>query len=566
MMKYTEMKYERVEYADFARAAQAPLAALEDGGAGAEKVLAAAKEFFALWQHYRTMHNLAYFRHTGNTFDEYYSAESDYYNAQSPRFEAVRNRFDKALSASPRRPELEKAFGTLIFRNIDISLRAFDEKIIGDMARENGLASSYEKLVASARINFRGEELSISQLGKYMASPDRQTRREAHAARSAFFASHAGEFDEIFDALVKCRDLEARKLGYKNFVELGYLRMQRNCYGEKDVARFRELVRSRLVPTACRIAEKQRARLGVDKLEYYDDGAFYPTGDPRPAGTPEQILENGRKAFRSLSPQTGEFFDYMMANGLFDMLGRTGKAAGGYSDDLPDFRAPFIFANFNGTSDDVNVLTHESGHAFHYYTARDIYPPDLISPTCESCEIHSMSMEFLTWPYMELFFGADADKYRYQHLSRALSFIPYGCAVDEFQHIVYSDPSLTPLARKAAWRELEKKYTPWVNYDGDGFFSAGGRWQRQLHIYMFPFYYIDYCLAQTCALEFFALSRRDPAAAFGKYLELCRLGGTDTFTGLLSRIGLRSPFEPGTLDSAASEAEKWLENTDDTKL
>lgn len=564
-MKFSDMPYSRIDIASFSAEADK----IFGDFTGAEKTgarLEAVRSFFSLWQHYRTMHNLAYFRHTGDTADKFYSGENDYYNAESPKFEALNQRFSKALVSSPDRAALEKSLGTLLFKNIDIALRSFDEKIMDDMAEENALCSRYERLIASAEIDFDGQKLNVSQLGKFMASGDRSTRRRAHAARSAFFEESADELDEIYDRLVKCRDRQAKKLGYKDFIELGYLSMRRNCYGSADVEAFRNQVREKLVPICLKIAEKQRRRLGVDKLMFYDEGAFYSSGDPCPHGTPEEIFENGRRMYRELSPETGEFFDFMLENDLFDVLGRAGKAPGGYSDDLPDFRSPFIFANFNGTSEDVNVLTHESGHALEYYLARDIYPPDYAFPTAEACEVHSMSMEFFTWPYMELFFGSDADKYRYQHLSHAITFIPYGCAVDEFQHIVYKNPSLTPAERKQAWRELEKKYTPWTDYGDDRFFGTGGFWQRQLHIYMFPFYYIDYCLAQTCALQFWAMTQRGEKDAFSRYLNLCRLGGTDVFTGLMAKVGLLSPFQPGCLDGVAAQAVKWLENVDDTKL
>lgn len=564
-MKFSEMPYSRIDISSFTAEAE-KLCGDFSAGTDTSARLNTARRFFTLWQHYRTMHNLAYFRHTGDTADKYYSGENDYYNAEAPKFEALNQRFSKLLASCPDRPALEKALGTLLFKNIDIALRSFDEKIMDDMAEENALCSRYERLIASAEIDFDGEKLNISQLGKYMASGDRSMRMHAHAARSGFFEQNADELDEIYDKLVKCRDRQARKLGYKNFVALGYLRMRRNCYDSADVSSFRQEVCRKLVPICTDIAEKQRQRLGVDKLMFYDEGAFYPTGDPCPHGTPEEIFANGRRMYRELSPVTGEFFDFMLENGLFDVLGRAGKAPGGYSDDLADFRSPFIFANFNGTSDDINVLTHESGHALEYYLARDVYPPDYAFPTAEACEIHSMSMEFLTWPYMELFFGGDAGKYRYQHLSHALTFIPYGCTVDEFQQIVYENPSLTPAERKKAWRELEKKYTPWIDYGDDRFFGTGGRWQRQLHIYMFPFYYIDYCLAETCALQFWAMAQKDRVDALDRYLALCRLGGTDVFTALINKVGLRSPFEKGCLDGAAAQAVSWLDDPANAKF
>jgi M3 family oligoendopeptidase len=564
-MKFSAMEYKRIDYDAYSAKFSSMLQAFKSA-ASAEEQLEAVKAYFALYLDFSTMYNLSYIRHTVNTEDKFYSDENDYYDEKLPRFEALEHAFGIELTGSHFRPELEKALGELMFKNTEIAIRAFDEKIMDDMAEENRLKSQYQKLIASAQIPFDGKSLNISQLGFYMSSPDREVRKSAYAARTGFFMQHTQELDTIYDELVKNRTRQAHKLGFNNFIELGYLRRTRNCYDSAAVKAFRDLVKAKIVPVTQKITEKQRVRLGVDTLMFYDEDSLFADGSPRPEGTPEQIFENGKKMYHELSPETDEFFSFMLENELFDVLGRRGKAAGGYCTGLLSYKSPFIFANFNGTYDDIGTLTHEAGHALQYYLSRDIYPPVYIESTLETAEIHSMSMEFFTWPWMHLFFGAKADKYRYMHLGKSLTFIPYGCAVDEFQHIVYENPDMSPNDRKEAWMELEKVYMPHVNYDGDPFFGAGCRWQRQLHIYEEPFYYIDYCLAQTCALEFWALAQKDRASAFERYLGLCRLGGTGTFISLLKKVGLANPFDENCLNTVSDTAQDWLFNFDESKL
>lgn len=564
-MKFHDMPYQRVEYDSYRAAFEKALDVFLKAGS-ADAQLEAAKDVFKLRDTLTTMSSLCFIRHTVNTTDAFYAAENDYYDQTNPKFEELNNRFYKALHDSPYRPALEKALGALLFQNIAISLNSFDEKIIGDMAEENRLCSEYQKLIASAQIAFDGRTLNLSQLGAYFESPDRAVRKAATARRSEFFLSHADELDKIYDQLVHVRDKQAKALGFPNHTPLGYLRMTRNSYTREQVEAFRKLVQTEIVPIAAELRRKQKERLGLSTLYFYDEALQFSDGNPKPQGTPAEIFENGRKMYRELSPETGEFFDFLLQNELFDALGRKGKAAGGYCTDLPDYKSPFIFANFNGTSEDISTLTHEAGHAFQSYLSKDNFPPEYRSPTYEACEIHSMSMEFFTWPWMELFFGKSADRYRYMHLGGALLFLPYGCAVDEFQHIMYDHPDMTPAERKTAWLELEKVYLPGTRYDGDGFFGKGGRWQRQSHIYERPFYYIDYCLAQTCALEFWALMQKDRKAAWQKYLALCKLGGKDTFTGLLGQVGLETPFDPACLRAVANAAKSFIDDFDESKL
>lgn len=561
-MKFSEMKYVRPDM-DYIRSEAEKIALAIENADSAEKARAAYDEFSAAADNCNTMYNLSMIRHTIDTTDKFYDEETEFFNENMPILTDLAQNITKKLAASRFRPELEKIYGSLMFKNIDISLKAFSPEIITEMQEENRLTTEYQKLIASAQIPFNNEIVTLSRLTPYKQSPDEKLRHAAWDAESGFFTEHKTELDEIFDRLTMLRDRMARKMGYKDFVELGYYRMMRNDYNREDIAHFRELVIKYFVPAAERVFKAQAERTGCPyPLKYSDTQLFSPKGNAKPTGTAEDILAAGKKFYTELSPETAEFISFMFDNELMDVLSRDKKAAGGYCTEIADYKSPFIFANFNGTAGDVEVITHEAGHAFAGYTARDIYPSDNRSPTMESCEIHSMSMEFFAWNWAENFFGTDADKFRCQHLSSAVKFIPYGTMVDHFQHIVYENPTLTPEERHAEWRRLTGIYMPWIDLDGSPFYGEGKAWQRQLHIYENPFYYIDYCLAQTASLQFWALMQEDFNGAWEKYMRLVRCGGTKTYRELLAVAGFPSPFEGDTLKNVAEAAEKWLSGHD----
>jgi M3 family oligoendopeptidase len=267
--------------------------------------------------------------------------------------------------------------------------------------------------------------------------------------------------------------------------------------------------------------------------------------------------------YREMSAETDEFFTFMCDNELMDLVNRPTKAGGGYCTMLPSFKAPYIFSNFNGTAHDVDVLTHEAGHAFQCYMSRNLGVPEYYFPTSEACEIHSMSMEFFAWKWMKSFFKEDEDKYQFSHLSGALLFLPYGVSVDEFQHFVYDNPQATPAERNAAWLSIEKKYLPHRNYDGDAFLESGGIWQQQRHIYESPFYYIDYTLAQICALQFWVRTKNDRDSAWKDYVTLCSAGGSKSFLELVSLANLHSPFEDASFVSIVDDITTRLDGVND---
>lgn len=514
-----------------------------------------------------TQSALAYIRHTVNTLDEFYDREQEFLDESLPVLSEYFQMMTKALLESPFRAEFTEKYGELMFINEEMELKTFSPEIVADLQEENKLTTEYEKLLASAQIDFRGEICTVSQLAPYKQSADDEIRLQAWTAEGNFYKENKAELDRLFEELVHLRDKIAKKLGYEDFTTLGYYRMKRNSYNKADVAEFRTAVQKYLVPLADKIYRETAERIGKDyPLNYADSALMFRSGNPKPCGSADDILKTAEKFYHELSPETAEFIDFMLQNELLDVLSKKGKAQGGYCIEIPDYKAEFIFANFNGTSDDVETVTHEAGHAFAGYSARDIFPAALRMPTMESCEIHSMSMEFFAWKAAGEFYGEEADKFKYSHLASAIKFIPYGTMVDHFQHIVYEHPELTPEQRDDAWKELTGVYMPWIKLGEIPFYGDGCAWQRQHHIYSSPFYYIDYCFAQTVALEFWALMQKDTNKAWESYKKLVGFAGTKKFTDLVKDSGLGNPFDEKTLKSVCEEASYWLANFDKSEL
>ena len=558
-MKFSELPYSRPDMEALAAATTQTLEAMKAAPNAAGQI-AAYDAYEKKMQTAGTMQQIAYIRHTINTKDEFYNAENDYMDEIGPKLQELTHRVNTALLESPYRAELERHYGALMFKNLEIAARSFSPAIVELMQEENKLVSEYQNLYASATVEFDGKTMPLPLLGPYKQDPDRAVRKAAYEADAKFFDSHREELDTLYDKLVKVRDAQAKKMGLPNYIPLGYDRMGRNCYTAKDVAAFRDQIAEDMVPIVAKVKEAQRRRIGVEKLAFYDEPISFADGNAVPEGTPDEILAAGKKMYQELSPETAEFIDFMFENELFDVLSRDGKAPGGYCTEIADYKSPFIFSNFNATAGDVDVLTHEAGHAFEAYRAFKQELPSLLhSPTIEACECHSMSMEFLTAPWHHLFFGKQTDKYELGHCEDALVFIPYGCMVDEFQHKVYENPGMTPEQRNELWLSLEKKYRPWIDFDNLPFYSRGGGWQRQLHIYEVPLYYIDYCMAQTVAFQFWNLSRENYAEAWKRYMTFVDKAGTATFAELVESAGLKVPYHAGCIKEIGESISRWLE-------
>ena len=531
-----------------------------------ERQIEAFDKIIKLRNHIETMQTLVSIRHSIDTNDEFYDKENEYMDEISPILFGFTNDFYKALVNSKFKDELIKKYGKLLFDLAENTLKVFSNEIIPDAQEENRLSSKYSKLIASAKIDFDGKELNLSQMVPYTQSKDRNVRIEAAKKVAQFFAENQEEFDNIYDSLVKVRTKMAQKMGYKNYVEFGYKQLSRLEYDAKMVEVYRKQVLENIVPLHTELRKRQEKRLRVEKLRFYDEAIKFNSGNADPHGSPEWILNHGKTMYKELSKETDEFFTFMTENNLLDLLSKKGKMSGGYCTYIPKYKAPFIFANFNGTAHDIDVLTHEAGHAFQVYQSRGFEVPEYLWPTYEACEIHSMSMEFLTWPWMDLFFQNDTEKYKFIHLSEALLFIPYGVTVDEFQHWVYENPEVTPQERREKWIEIEKKYLPTRDYGEVDELKNGIFWFRQGHIFSSPFYYIDYTLAQVCAFQFWIKSREDREKAWQDYLNLCKLGGSKSFFELMKSANLKNPFEEGTLAAVIPKIKEYLDSVDDMNL
>ena len=517
-----------------------------------------------------SMKIIAFINYSNDTNNKNFIAEQDYFDNNYPLFNDFVFNYYKALTGSSFKKELTEKYGNHLFEIADISLKSFCHEIIEDMQKENHLCSEYVKLKASAKINFDGKELNLQELEPYMESVDRDIRHKAFIAYWKFFDDNSKVLDEIFDKLVYLRHDMAIKMGYKNYKELGYARMKRMDYNEIMVTGFRNDIKKYIVPLAEKLRVKQSKRLGFDKLMVYDLFLQFISGNATPKGDPVWVVEKGKIMYDELSAETREFYDFMFDNELMNVFSRKGKADMGYCEYIPKYKSPYIFANMNGTDDDITVLTHEAGHAFQAYESRNFQFKEYTEPTMETAEIHSMSMEFLTYPWMNLFFENETDKFKFSHLNGTVNFLPYGVMVDEFQHWVYENPSAKPSERNTKWRKLEKIYMPHLNYGEIDYLEKGGRWQKQGHIYEMPFYYIDYCLAQVCAFQFWSKAIHNENGEFEtvmkKYTELCGKGGSKPFLELIKETDLKSPFDENVVKNLSEEIEEYIDSVDDSIL
>ena len=560
-MKFNEMTYTRPDIdALLARCKElaAKAAAAPDGDA-LVRLYYEQSEAFA---EYNTAANLANIHYTCDTRDAYWKAEQDFFDANGPAVTNASVEISRAFLANPHVDALTEKFVTTFVAGMKNAVLSMDDRTVELQQQFNALVSRYQQIYGGALVELDGKQLTIPQLGPYKEDLDPAVRRAAYEAEAGYFDAHRAELDELYGQIVQNLNAQARVMGYHDYSELSYVRMNRIGYGPEEIRKFRDQVANDVVPQLQKVMALRAKRTGIAHPAFTDLPILFRDGNPKPIPGYKARMDAARTMYHELSPETAEFIDFMQDNELFDVESRPGKMSGGYMTSLPSYKAPFIFANWNDTSGDVDVLTHECGHAFEGYVAeRDpAIPADLECPGMESAEIHSMAMEFLTAPWHHLLFGRDTDKYALLHAEDSFVFLAYGCEVDEFQHIMYQNPDLTPDERNAEWLKLEKKYRPWIDFDNLPFYGRGAGWQRQLHIYECPFYYIDYCLSTMAALQFFLLSLTDHKDAWARYLRLVRRAGTASYTELLETAGLKVPFEEGSIKGIAQQMTDWLEN------
>ncbi|MFP4177544.1 MAG: M3 family oligoendopeptidase [Acholeplasmataceae bacterium] len=563
-MKFKDFVYERPDL-ERVKTEMEEYIDLISSGKDLATEIGAIESVFALSDEIDSMATLVSIRNSVDTKDSFYEKEQNFFDENRPHLQQYEHAFMQKLLASEHRKALEERFGTLIFRQAELAQKTFSPEIIPDLQKENKLSTEYSKLLAGAEIEFQGKTYNLSQMGPFLQDLDREVRHQAQLAVSGFFAGVESDLDRIYDDMVRIRHEIALKLGYKSFVQLGYDRFGRTDYDASDVKVYRDQIYEDIVPLATELTERKAKRLGIENPKSYDLALSFLSGNPKPKGDRAWLVERARTMYHEMSDATARFFDYMLEHDLLELDSKPGKQGGGYCTYIPKYEAPFIFANFNGTSHDVDVLTHEAGHAFQVFSSRH-HIPNYRFPTMEAAEIHSMSMEFLAWPWIDRFFLEDTAKYKFNHLAGAISFLPYGVLVDEFQHHIYEKPDMTPDERKTLWRTLEKKYLPYKDYGDDAFMEKGTFWFRQGHIFGAPFYYIDYTLAQVVAFQYWVMYQEDREKALQSYLKLCQLGGSLSFLELLESANLRNPFEKGTVKAIVKPIRDYLDTVDDTKL
>ena len=517
-------------------------------------------EYEKLTTGFNTQYELCNILHDLDTSNEFYTDELEYFDQASAELSELSSAMLTVMVNCPCADALKEKYGDMIFRKALNLKQTISPEVIDDYAEESSLQNDYAQIKSEAEIEFEGNKVNLSQLAVYLESTRRQTRIDAHKALDEYYMGKKETFDKIFDDMVRIRTGIARKLGFKSYTELGYKIMERYDYNPEDVAAFREAVLKYIVPLTVQIRKLQKERLEVDELMFYDLPTLFKNGNPVPIIPGVSLGDVAGDFFAKIFDNSPSFLEVLSEHGFTDLITRQNQSTGGYCMYLDGYAIPFIFMNANGTADDVATIVHEGGHAYAAIQSADVSPfSECLAPTLEACEIHSTAMEFMSYPFMEMFYGDKAEQYRELHMTQALLFLPYGCMVDEFQHIVYDNPELTPDERHRVWKELEEKYQPFIKYDEDHPFHAmGGAWMKKDHIFTSPFYYIDYCLAHICALQLWNISREDMKIALIKYNKLCSLGGTDTFLKLLEKSDLTSPFDINIIKQVAFSCSEFL--------
>ena len=507
-----------------------------------------------------SMMSLSNIRNTLNTNDEFYKAEKEFFNEKGPTYSNATINFGRQILKNGCIDEIKKEFGEIFISNLEFDVKSMTEEIIPLMEEENKLVSQYDEFNANAKVIFNGKEMPIEEVSKYTTDDDRSVRKAAMQALSDFYMSEKEFLETTYDKLVKNRTKQANIMGYKTYTPLGYIRMNRNSYTADDVAVFRKQIVDEIVPVIVKAKKKQAKRLGLDKITIYDNMYRFADGNPNGCESADEMMEITRQVFTDMSPLFKEYIDFMLDHELYDAPTRHGKSVGAYTDGIASYESPFVFLNYNGTEDAVRTTFHEFGHGFEGYLNRKNKNGYLNGYTMDIAETHSMSMEFLSWKGIGRFFSdpKDLEKYKISQVEDALAFLSYGTMVDHFQHIVYDNPDLTPDERNAEWRKLEKIYRPYLDFDGIEFYESGRLWQRQGHIFFQPFYYIDYVLAETIALQFWQLAEKDYDSALNKYVDYVRKGGSLKFTDLVRSAGLKVPFDEGSLKELGETLDKAI--------
>lgn len=504
-------------------------------------------EFNAAFDEEYSRRNIAMTCHTDNADAE--KAYLHFVENIDPQTKPRQFQLEKIFIAHPLRPQLPMPRYEVFLRDTQNHVELFREENVALETEEAKLTQQYQKLSGSLTVQFRGEEKTLVQMGKFLEEPDRALRQEAWETVARRRLQEREKFEEQFDELLKLRERIAANAGFSNYRDYAFRRMGRFDYTPEDCAKFHEAVATEVMPAVRELQATRRRQLGLEKLRPWDMSVDPLNRPPlKPFKHVDEMVTRSQRIFDHLDGELAGGFRSMNDLHLLDLDNRKGKAPGGYQSTLAESRVPFIFMNAVGQQRDVETILHEAGHAFHALAARE---EDLLpyrnSPPIEFCEVASMSMELLGNEFIEEFYSAsDATRARRTHLEGIVGILGWIATVDAFQHWIYTHPGHTRAERAAAWIALMDRFAGDV--DWSGYEDARAHlWHRQLHIFIHPFYYIEYGIAQLGALQVWANSKRDKVKALADYKKSLALGGSRPLPELFAAAGCRFEFDARTI-------------------
>lgn len=469
----------------------------------------------------------------------------------------------KAYLSHPLRRSLPAARYQVFDRDTELLVELYRDENVPLETEEAKLGNEYNKLSGALTVEFRGEEKTLVAMGRYQEEPDRAVREEAWRAVADRRLKETDRFDEFFDGLISLRGRMAANAGFANYRDYAFRSRGRFDYGPADCEQFHEAIEAEVMPVLRELQARRRQQLGVATLRPWDLSVDPLNRPPlRPFADTAAMERGSQTIFDRLDPELAKGFQTMRDLRLLDLANRKGKAPGGYQSTLGESRLPFIFMNAVGVQRDVETILHEAGHAFHALAARDEPLYAYRGAPIEFCEVASMAMELLGAPHLDVFYPeAEAKRARRVHLEGIIGTFPWIATVDAFQHWVYTRPGHSRAERATAWLGLMDRFGGEVDWSGvEG--SRSYLWHKQLHIFLYPFYYIEYGIAQLGALQVWANSARDPAAALADYKAGLALGGARPLPELFARAGCRFDFSRETLRPLTERVRQELAKLD----
>jgi oligoendopeptidase F len=460
----------------------------------------------------------------------------------------------------PARGGLERERYFIFDRSAQVQADLFRPENVPLETEEAKLSQQYQKLIGSLTVNFRGEERTLVQMGRFLEETDRPSRQDAWELTAKRRLQEAGRVEDLFEQLLKLREQIAANAGFPNYLQYAFKWRGRFDYTPEDCRKFHEAIETEVMPVLRRLQGKRREDLGLDKLRPWDLSVD-PSNQPplRPFDKVEDLVAKTQDIFSQLDGGLAQDFRLMHEKHLLDLENRKGKAPGGYQSTLAESRLPFIFMNAVGIQRDVDTILHEAGHAFHALAAREEDLYSYRSAPIEFCEVASMSMELLGNEFLEKFYApGEARRARRQHLEHVVDIFPWIATVDAFQHWIYSHPGHTRDERQQAWLELMDRFGGDVDWSGHELARAN-LWHRQLHIFLHPFYYVEYGIAQLGALQIWCNSKKDRGRALQDYQRGLALGGSRPLPELFAAAGCRFDFSRLTVQPLVQMVQSELE-------